>query len=80
MAFATFSVRAGISLLTICAETPQDVYTAFGNTITTGTEVFSNTSLTIPFIGADFIVNVAVGDIFEIGSGNGIIGAFNSAC
>jgi hypothetical protein len=51
------------------------VFTAFGNTITTGTEVFTTSSLLVPFIGADFIEDVAVLDIYAIGSGNGIIGS-----
>ena len=73
--FSTFTVRTGLSLLTICAQTSYDVYVAQGSTITTGTQVFTNIYLTIPLIGADFIVDVAVGDVYNISSGNGQIGS-----
>jgi Tfp pilus assembly protein PilW len=80
VAFATFSVRTSVSALTVCAQTPQTVYTAFGNTIITGTSVFTNTFLTLPLLGADFIVDVLIGDIYNISSGNGQIGSAAGNC
>jgi len=80
VAFSTFTVRNTLSLLTVCAEPSQTVYTAFGDTITTGTSVFTNTFLTLPFLNGGFIVDVAVGDIFNISSGNGQIGSAAGNC
>jgi hypothetical protein len=72
--FSTFLVQTDISTATICSSALVTVYTAFGATITTGTEVFTTSSLTIPYIGADYIVDTLVLDIYQIGSGNGVVG------
>jgi hypothetical protein len=73
LAFAAFTVRTDISTATICTQPTITVYTN-GNPITTGTQVFTTSSLLVPYIGADFIVDVAVLDIYAIGSGNGVVG------
>jgi hypothetical protein len=75
LAYSTFTIRANNNETIVCAQTPQNVYVAQGSTITTGTQVFTNTFLTTPLLGADFIVDVAIGDIYNISSGNGQIGS-----
>jgi hypothetical protein len=73
--FETYSVRNSLSDLTVCAQIPFDVYTALGETITTGTTVYTNTSLTLPFLNGGFIVEVGVNVIYNISSGSGQIQA-----
>jgi ribosomal protein S8E len=80
VAFSTFTVRNTLSLLTVCAEPSQTVYTAFGETITTGTVVYTNSLLSLPLLNGGFIVDVAVGDIYNINSGNGQIGSAAGNC
>ena len=75
VAFETYSVRNSLSTLTVCAQIPFDVYTAFGETITTGTIVYTNTSLTLPFLNGGFIVEVVANVIYNISSGSGQIQA-----
>ena len=73
--FETYSVRNSLSELTVCAQIPFDVYTALGETITTGTTVYTNTSLTLPFLLGGYIVEVGVNVIYNISSGSGQIQA-----
>jgi len=80
VAFSTFSIRNTLSLLTVCAEPTQSVFTAFGETITTGTVVYTNSLLSLPLLNGGFIVDVAVGDIYNINSGNGQIGSAAGNC
>jgi hypothetical protein len=68
-------LRGDISAATICANSPFIAYGAFGSSITTGTELFTDTALTSPLIGYNFIEqDGGSGEIFEIGGGNGVIG------
>jgi hypothetical protein len=74
--YSTFSVKVNtLGFPTICSVSPITVYVAYGDTITTGTELFSNSSLSSPLIGYDYITeDSGSGDIFEIGSGTAVIG------
>lgn len=74
--YSTYGVQVkSASIYGICYEVPITVYTAYGYGINTGTQVFSNSSLTTPLIGYDYITQVAgPGDIYEIGSGTSVIG------
>ena len=73
VAYETYSVRVDTNLFSICGQTPINVFTAFGYTITTGTEVFADPSLTTYLINYNYIAG-ASGEIFEIGLGTGVIG------
>ena len=74
--FSTFSVKRTISASDfICLLNPVDVYTAFGDTITTGTQVFTDTSLTTPLTGYEYIVNAGGGIRYNMDELTGIIGS-----
>jgi hypothetical protein len=73
--FSSYTLRISFSNQPIlCSETPITVYTYFGSTITTGTELFTSSSLTTPLLGYNYLVEEGSGDIYNIASGSGVIG------
>jgi hypothetical protein len=73
--FSSYTLRIDFSSQPIlCGVTPTTVFTYFGYTITTGTELFTTSSLLVPLIGYNYLVEETSGDIYAIGSGNGVIG------
>lgn len=73
--FSSYTLRIDFSSQpTLCGVTPTTVFTYFGSTITTGTELFTTSSLSTPLIGYNYLVEETSGDIYAIGSGNGLIG------
>ena len=76
--FETYSVRVDTNPYPlICTQSPINVFTSLGATITTGTAVFTNNSLTTYLTGYNYIAP-ASGEVFEIGSGTGVIGITTS--
>jgi hypothetical protein len=73
--FSSYTLRINFSSQpTLCGSLPITVFTYFGSTITTGTELFTTSSLLVPLIGYNYLVEETSGDIYTIGSGNGVIG------
>jgi hypothetical protein len=66
---AQAAIREGV-----CDQALQSVYTVYGYTLTTGTAIFTDTELTMPLIGYDYIVEPSAGgEIWQITSGYGVI-------
>lgn len=77
--FQTYSVKVDTNAYPlICTQSPITVYTALGYTITTGTAVFTDSSLTTYLTGWNYILEVGSGEVFDIGSGTGVIGVTTS--
>ena len=73
--FSSYTLRINFSSQPIlCGSLPITVFTYFGSTITTGTELFTTSSLLVPLTGYNYLVEEGSGDIYTIGSGNGVIG------
>ena len=73
--FETYSVKVDTNAYpSICSQSFITVYTALGYTITTGTAVFTDSSLTTYLINYNYILEVGSGEVFAIGSGTGVIG------
>ena len=83
VAFSSYSVRLNpiSGYPAICSVSPQLVYTAFGQSISPGYEVFTDPTLLNPATGYDFIVEAAGGgQIYTIGSGTAVIGTTAGFC
>ena len=73
--FSSYTLRINFSSQpALCGSLPITVFTYFGSTITTGTELFTTSSLLVPLTGYNYLVEEISGDIYAIGSGNGVIG------
>jgi len=81
--YSSYSVRLNpiSGYPAICTVSPQTVYTAFGQSISPGYEVFTDPTLLNPATGYDFIVEEAGGgQIYTIGSGTAVIGTATGFC
>lgn len=72
------NVIIGDSPFTICAQPGITVYTPFGQTIVTGTIVYSDAGLTTPVVGSTYIVNPTTNAIYNLGVGDGLVGTFTT--
>jgi hypothetical protein len=70
-----FIVRYGASLETVCSGGLDPVYTGGGETISPGSTIYTDPSLTVLLTGQNYIVEEGVGDIYNIDSGTGVIGS-----
>ena len=66
--------RYNSSLVDHCSLMSSPVYTDDG-TIATGKTVYTDAGMTSPLIGYDFISHIASGIVFNINSGNGLVGS-----
>jgi hypothetical protein len=67
---ARFSNDAG----TLCSTPAVTVYTATGESFSSGTTVYSDAALTTPLTGYSFISELVAGTIYNINSGTAVIG------
>lgn len=75
IAFESFSVVYGNSLGAVCAEPTNTVYTASGGTIFTGNIVYTDSALTSPLLGYDYISEGVSFEIYNVNALTGEIGA-----
>lgn len=68
------SARFNGSLVDHCSLSGTTVYTDDG-TIATGKTVYTDSGMTTELIGYDFISDIASGIVFNINSGNGLVGS-----
>lgn len=74
IAFETFEVVYGVSLVSVCAEPADTVYTAAGGSISSGNTVYTDSALTTPLVGYDYISEGVAFEIHNLNSGTGVVG------
>lgn len=73
--FTSWEARYSNSIGAVCATPSVIVYTASGASFTTGDTVYTDSGLTTPLLGFDYISELVSGTVYAINSGTGIIGA-----
>src|SRR5574343_98921 len=73
-AATTWATRKSVLAANICSELEQSLYTAVGDSFTTGTTVYTDPALTTPLVGYNFISELITGIVYEINSTTGVIG------
>lgn len=71
--FITGSYRYSTDALTLCATSPNDLYSS--GILDTGTTMYTDTGLTIRLTGFNFIALASVGLIYNIDSTTGVVGS-----
>lgn len=71
----SWTVRYATNEGDVCGALEFTVYTIVGASFTTGDTVYSDSGLTTPLVGFNFIVELITGTIYNINSGTGVIGA-----
>jgi hypothetical protein len=73
--------RSSNSFLTVCSQPPTTVYTPFGQPISPGVIVYTDSGLTTPLLEKSYIVDPVNNAIYNISSVSGLVGTFtNTFC
>lgn len=72
--YISWQARYSNTLGSVCSTTDLTVYTSLGSSFTSGDTVYTDTALTTPLLGYDYISELASGTVWNINSGTGIIG------